>query len=502
MHPGGSPGSLRQTRELGTGRHAWQQQAASSPLVLPVPDTSLLYKGLGLLERTMPLALLLKRIVDPVVVAATLYLLAVAAGEWSDSVFYFGLVGALLAAHLVAGRLLFLRGESFVQEMLNLAGRWLLVIGIVFVVDWIGGFDVSPKLLTMWLAVAPILAVLAHALIRYWLTSARSRPRDAGSAVIVGATAVGRVLAGKLQQASLLRTCSLGFFDDRRLCRLGADIELLGVINSVAGYVRENHVGAVYITLPMASQPRVLSLLDQLKDTTASIYFVPDLFVFDLIQARFDHVEGVPIISVCDSPFAGMQGVIKRCFDIFFAGIGIIMCAPLMLVIAAAIKLTSPGPVFFCQRRWGLNGETIKVYKFRTMTVLEDSSTIRQVTTRDDQRLTRIGRFLRQTSLDELPQLFNVLNGSMSLIGPRPHAIAHNELYRRLVKGYMIRHKVRPGITGWAQIHGFRGPTETVDLMERRVRFDLDYLRHWSLGLDFKILVRTVFLMWKDKNAY
>ena len=195
-----------------------------------------------------------------------------------------------------------------------------------------------------------------------------------------------------------------------------------------------------------------------------------------------------------------MNGVLKRASDIVFASVLIALLWPLMLAVALGVRMSSPGPIIFKQRRYGLYGERILVYKFRTMLVCEDGS-ITQAK-RDDPRVTRIGRFLRRTSLDELPQLFNVLFGSMSLVGPRPHAVAHNEEYRKLIDGYMLRHKVRPGITGWAQVNGLRGETESLEKMTRRVEYDLHYLRNWSLALDISILLRTVRIVLRDRNAY
>jgi putative colanic acid biosynthesis UDP-glucose lipid carrier transferase len=294
------------------------------------------------------------------------------------------------------------------------------------------------------------------------------------------------------------------FFDDRTPQRLGDGLELplSGRIDSVADFVRANRVDQIYIALPMASQPRILKLLDQLRDTTASIFFLPDIFLYDLIQARVDTVGGLPVVAVCETPFHGTTGVIKRLSDVLMASAALLLTAPLMLAIAIAIKTTMPGPVLFKQRRYGLDGEQIVVWKFRTMKVQEDGAEVRQAT-RDDERVTSLGGLLRRTSLDELPQFFNVLQGSMSVVGPRPHAVAHNEMYRKLIKGYMIRHKVKPGITGWAQINGARGETETVDKMKRRIEYDLDYLRRWSLRLDLLIVWRTVWQAVRgDKNAY
>jgi putative colanic acid biosynthesis UDP-glucose lipid carrier transferase len=209
----------------------------------------------------------------------------------------------------------------------------------------------------------------------------------------------------------------------------------------------------------------------------------------------------MPVIGIRESPFTGINSMIKRISDIVLALIIQILLTPIMLTIALAVKLTSPGPVIFRQRRYGLYGEQILVYKFRSMTVAEDGAKVVQAT-KGDQRLTKIGGFLRRTSLDELPQFINVLQGRMSIVGPRPHAVAHNEQYRKLIKGYMLRHKAKPGITGWAQVNGLRGETDTLEKMEARIQFDLDYLRNWSLLLDMWIIVRTVLVVLKRDNAH
>jgi putative colanic acid biosynthesis UDP-glucose lipid carrier transferase len=251
----------------------------------------------------------------------------------------------------------------------------------------------------------------------------------------------------------------------------------------------------------MASQPRIVRLLDELRDTTASVYFAPDIFTFDLIQARVDEVAGIPVVAVCETPFYGLSGMLKRASDIVLAGIILLLILPLMAAIAVGVKMGSPGPVLFKQRRYGLDGEEIVVYKFRSMTVSEDGAVVTQAR-KNDKRVTPFGAFLRKSSLDELPQFINVLQGRMSIVGPRPHAVAHNEQYRKRIKGYMLRHKVKPGITGWAQVNGLRGETETLDKMQARVAHDIDYLRNWSLMFDLMIIAKTVLVVFRDRNAY
>ncbi|MBI5138128.1 MAG: undecaprenyl-phosphate glucose phosphotransferase [Nitrospirae bacterium] len=251
----------------------------------------------------------------------------------------------------------------------------------------------------------------------------------------------------------------------------------------------------------MRAEERIRELTNSLTDATASVYLVPDIFAFELMNARAQEIDGMPVISLCDTPFSGLDGYLKRIEDIVLSLVIMALLLPLTLTIALGAKLTSRGPVLFKQRRYGLDGRQIKVYKFRTMTVCEDGGEITQAT-HGDARITRFGAFLRRTSLDELPQFYNVLQGRMSIVGPRPHAVAHNEQYRRLIKGYMWRHKVRPGITGLAQVAGYRGETETLDKMEKRVEYDLNYIRNWSLFLDLKIIALTVVRGFTHKNAY
>ena len=264
--------------------------------------------------------------------------------------------------------------------------------------------------------------------------------------------------------------------------------------------MKKHRIDVIFIALPIRHVKRVMDLLDDLRDTTASIYYVPDIFVFDLIQARsarFTAFRWWPCAKRRSTATAASPSVSPTsCCPII-----LVLLLPLLALIAILVKRSSPGPIIFRQRRYGLDGQEITVYKFRTMTVTEDGAHIRQASKADD-RITRIGAILRRYSLDELPQLINVLQGRMSLVGPRPHAVAHNEEYRKLIKGYMVRHKVLPGITGLAQVNGCRGETSQLEEMEARVNFDLEYLRYWSPMLDIKIILLTLVKIFRDDKAY
>jgi putative colanic acid biosynthesis UDP-glucose lipid carrier transferase len=388
---------------------------------------------------------------------------------------------------------------------LDIAINWLWIAGLLFFLGVASGYlsIFSSKLLITWLWVAPLSQVGAHLALRALAPILKTIQGPPKRAIIVGMNEQGLALANRIAENRYLRVDLSGFFDDRDHVRLGqpGGHPLLGKLVDLPDYVKENYIQLIYLSLPMASQPRILQVLDELKDTTASIYFVPDMFFTDLIQGRTGSVCGMPVISVCESPFAGSGGLVKRSSDIILSLLILALISPLLLCIAIAVKLTSRGPVIFRQRRYGLDGKEILVYKFRSMTVTEDGGSIRQAQ-KNDSRITPLGRFLRKTSMDELPQFVNVLQGRMSIVGPRPHAIAHNELYRKLIKGYMIRHKVKPGITGWAQVNGYRGETETLDKMQGRIDHDLYYLRNWSLSLDLQIILKTILVVFKDQSAY
>ena len=345
-----------------------------------------------------------------------------------------------------------------------------------------------------WLAVRIGMAIV-------WREAARADARR--SAIVVGAGALGVKVARALQGSHERGIDFVGYFDDRTGDRLHAQAaaQRLGNLKSVAAYITQNGIREVYITLPLGSQPRIIALLEQMQGTTASLFFVPDVFGISIIQGRLQDVNGVPVVGICETPFTGTNELAKRLSDILLASVIMILILPLLILVGLGVKLTSPGPMLFKQRRNGLDGGEIVVYKFRSMTAQEDGWDVRQAK-RGDPRITPFGRFIRRTSLDELPQFFNVLQGRMSIVGPRPHAVAHNEQYRQIIKAYMVRHKVRPGITGWAQVNGHRGETETVEKMQARVEYDLEYLRNWTLRLDLQIIVRTIRLLIFDRHAY
>ncbi len=395
--------------------------------------------------------------------------------------------------------------ELLVRAARDVLFAWPLTVAIVGFIIYATNYNqiYDRDVLIAWFVLTPIPIVLAHLGVHFLLRLMSRAATAQKRVVVIGASRLGMRIVECITADPLLGVSVQGFFDDRnprRLPDLGK-YQVRGGIEDVPAFVREHGINLVLISLPMVAQPRILKLLDELRDTTASIYFLPDIFAFDLIQARFDEIDGMPLVAVCETPYAGVNGALKRGFDLVFTLAALLVLWPLMFLIALGVKISSPGPAIFKQRRYGLDGREILVYKFRTMTVLEDGGVVRQAT-KNDARVTPFGAFLRKTSLDELPQLLNVLAGSMSIVGPRPHAVAHNEQYRKLIKGYMLRHKVRPGITGWAQVNGFRGETDTIEKMHGRIEHDLHYLRNWTLSLDLWVIVKTVLVLFRDKAAY
>lgn len=401
------------------------------------------------------------------------------------------------------------RGVGLGQMARQIILGWVLLAGILAALGYATKTSAlfSRKVLLSWFVLALIVHVGIRLSVYLGLRLFRSRGRNTRTLVIAGAGPLGRRLANQVAESPWLGIKLLGFFDDRlasksmELKPTRETIPVIGNLDAMVDFIRENRVHLVYLALPLRAEGRLRQLVESLQDTTASVYFAPDVFTFTLLKAGITELNGIPLISLWETPFYGANGWLKRAEDLILATLFLLAVFPVILVIALGVKLSSPGPIIFKQRRYGLDGKEIQIYKFRTMTVCEDGEKIPQATPQDS-RVTRFGAFLRQTSLDELLQLFNVLQGTMSIVGPRPHAVAHNEFYRRYIPGYMLRHKVRPGLTGWAQVNGWRGETETMEKMKNRIEYDLEYIQCWSLGLDLKIIFSTVFSVLRDKQAY
>jgi len=425
----------------------------------------------------------------------------------SDRYIIIGLIAAL-SFFLTAETIQLYRSwrTSFASRLLLYTFvSWIVAISVVtsylFFSKDIG--ELSRVVIGSWFLLTTISLIGWRILFRLFLFNRRRKGLNIRSVAIIGLTETGERLASEFVCHPETGFVLSAFFDGRSAPRLPTKYhsDLKGNIEYGIAQARAGKFDVVYIALPLAAQKRIELILRELGDTTVDVHLVPDFFTFKLLHSRLSHVGDIQTVSVYESPFSGFSSFAKRALDLLGTLCILSLIALPMLAIAALIKLDSPGPVLFKQKRYGLDGKAIKVWKFRSMTVADNGAVVKQAT-KGDVRITKLGGILRRTSLDELPQFINVLQGRMSIVGPRPHAVAHNEEYRNLVDFYMLRHKVKPGITGWAQINGWRGETDTLDKMEKRVEFDLAYIRNWSLMLDIKILFLTIFKGFVNKNAY
>jgi putative colanic acid biosynthesis UDP-glucose lipid carrier transferase len=399
------------------------------------------------------------------------------------------------------------QGIPMRRELITTVVAWLTSIPVLLFLAFVTKTSeiYSRAISLIWFFGSACALVAWRVAMRGALYQMRKRGGSTRSVAIAGATEIALNLARTLVSEPYSGMRLVGFYDDRNSDRrLAVPPELggvLGDLNQLVSDAREGKIDIVYISLPMRAESRINALVRKLGDTTVSAYVIADFFVFDLLHAQWTTVGDIPAVSILDTPFHGLGGWVKRLEDLVVGTLILMLIAVPMLVVAICIKATSPGPVLFRQKRYGLNGKEIRVLKFRTMRVMEDGATVKQAT-KDDPRVTPLGKLLRRTSVDELPQFLQVLTGEMSIVGPRPHAVAHNELYRSKIQGYMLRHKVKPGITGWAQVNGWRGETDTYEKMQKRVEHDLDYIRNWNLFLDIRIIWLTVFGSKTNQNAY
>lgn len=396
------------------------------------------------------------------------------------------------------------RGRGLGAELMHLGLCWLLICtGVLFyttLIQMIG--ELSRLWLGAWFGLSLAGAASIRIVLRGCASWARARGMDLRTAVIVGGNPDAQRIVDTLHRNPWMGIKVVGWFAtsaDR--CALHG-IRPMGRVDRLAAFVEARHIDQVWIALPMREQDQIAYVLRQLDFSTADIKLLPDLFGLQLLNHSVEQIGGLPVLNLRSSPLDGPAHLIKATMDKVLASLILLMISPLMIAIAIGVKLSSPGPVFFRQLRHGLGGKPIEVWKFRSMRVHQEEDGKVTQARKNDSRVTPFGAFLRRTSLDELPQFINVLQGSMSIVGPRPHAIAHNEQYKTLVDRYMQRHRVKPGITGWAQVNGLRGETDTVEKMARRVEYDLYYMQNWSPWFDLRIILMTVFKGFVNKNAY
>lgn len=390
------------------------------------------------------------------------------------------------------------RGIDITEELKLVLKNWTLSIILAYTFcTLVLQYDLDNIIYYKWYIFSCLGLTFTRTFIRWIVSSARKLGYNSRRVAIAGMLPAGIHLAETFKSQPWLGFNVIGFYDDNS----HNNENYLGDFKRLIEDARNNDIDNIYITLDMNQEGKIKELLSELTDTTCTVMLVPDLLTYNILQSRSHEVNGITVVPIFDTPMSGLNKLLKRIEDIIISTIILIFISPVLILISVFVKLTSKGPIIFKQLRYGMDGKPIYVWKFRSMTAMDNGDVVIQAK-KGDARITPFGAFLRKTSLDELPQFINVLKGDMSVVGPRPHAVAHNELYRTMIKGYMLRHKVKPGITGWAQINGWRGETETLDKMRKRIEFDLEYIRRWSVFFDIKIVFLTVFKGFLNKSAY
>ena len=447
----------------------------------------------------------LHRIMDFLIPPFMLYIITLSYElEWVSRYQYAAILSSLLVISINQFNGLYhsWRGRSLFQGSLILIKSWLLTLTLLIMLAFIlkVSEQYSRLVLSIWFLTTPALFIIYRITLRKILASLYKKGLFTKKAAIYGTGSCSEQLKKIFQRNTWLGYRIIGFFDDSP--EDDVSNKIIGGTNELLKLAKSGAIQTVYIALQLDRGNEIKQLLNTLSDTTVTVKYIPDFFSFDLLHASMTTIGGMPVINIFDTPLNGpAKAFIKRLEDILFTSLILFLISPVLLLISLGIKISSPGPIIFKQKRYGLNGKDITIYKFRSMTTQDNGKVIKQAK-KNDARITKLGAFLRKTSLDELPQFINVLQGNMSIVGPRPHAVAHNEEYRKLIPAYMQRHLVKPGITGWAQINGWRGETDTLEKMEKRVGFDLYYINHWSLWMDFKIIILTIFKGFINKNAY
>lgn len=466
----------------------------------------------GLVKEYSPLFSLAARIVDLLVVfggGLLAFYLRFGHLQLSDRYELVLVVGALLSGVVFSVFKLYdsWRGQGLLRQLWITSLAWGVVV-LVLVLLAFGtktGAEFSRQWAGIWAVVAGGGLLAVRIVMRLFFNFFRRRGWNRRRIYVIGAGELGRNVANQLRGAEWVGYDLVGFWDDNPKLQ-GQRVEGVPVISVETGCDLLNRgkeeIDEVWMALPFRAESRMREIFLQLRHSTVRVRLVPDIFGFHLLNHSMTEIAGVPVLDLRASPMEGVNRLIKAMEDQVLAVLILVLISPLLGLIALGVKMSSPGPVLFKQKRHGWDGKPIRVYKFRTMVVHQEESGQVTQAKKADPRVTRFGAFLRRTSLDELPQFFNVLQGRMSIVGPRPHAMEHNEFYKDQVDAYMQRHRVKPGITGWAQVNGWRGETDTLEKMQKRVEYDLYYIENWTLGFDLKIIFLTIFKGFVNRNAY
>lgn len=399
------------------------------------------------------------------------------------------------------------RGVSIFIELSSVFKNWAIsFVFSIFILNLIFSFKYDENVYLIWFVSTSCLIFLLRSVLRFSMKKLREKGFNIRRVAFVGSNHNGKQLMRLFNEHAWLGFKVVGKYgihitDTDTDTGTDTDIPYNGDISKLILDAKNGTLDKIYLSFEQKDSFILTNLINDLTDSTCSVVLIPDNFTSMLLYTRTEEIHGVSLVPIFDTPLNGLNSILKRLEDIILSSIIICFISPLLFIISIIILCTSRGPIFFKQSRYGIDGKEIKVFKFRSMQVMENGNDVKQVT-KNDHRVTKFGAFLRKTSLDELPQFFNVLFGSMSIVGPRPHAVYHNEYYRKKISGYMLRHKVKPGITGWAQINGWRGETDTLDKMQGRIDYDLYYIKNWSILFDLKIIFLTIFKGFINKSAY
>jgi Undecaprenyl-phosphate glucose phosphotransferase len=397
------------------------------------------------------------------------------------------------------------RGRSMRGPIGKISFAWIVVqaCGIALMFSLHRADVISRLWLIYWTAITGGALIAMRFVVHVALRRVRHASVNLRDVAIVGDGQYCQHVLRKFEESPASGFRAAAIFD---LCPVAypvtAGLTVFSELDSFAAYVRKNGVQEIWLALPLSEEATIQRFVNEFGDDLVNIRFIPDVRGVALFDGTMINLVGTPVINLVASPLPLHAQIQKEIFDRLFAAAALLFLLPLMIVIAATIKLSTPGPVFFRQYRKGADGRVFRIFKFRTMRVHVEQAGVVTQATKADSRITRVGRFLRRTSLDELPQFFNVLRGEMSIVGPRPHALEHDEFYQKIVNGYIHRYRIKPGITGWAQVNGYRGETDRIEKMQKRVEHDLFYLRNWSFALDMKIVATTIVNGFVDRNAY
>lgn len=418
------------------------------------------------------------------------------------------LLVAIILAMLIYPRFgIFRRLRPPGWAVLIISCAWVAVTATTFAALYLIGAMVRPDAVTLlWVGIVLTVQPAILFLGRAFVCLLRGRSQHLVRSLVVGDGALAKGLISRIEGNPFLPDTVLGLVVEdgavRALSAAGGKT-ILGELSELGALVETSEIDRVYVALPIAKTAILIDVQAQLQNLNVDIVWVPDIQSLTLINPGIKEMSGYPLLSLSESPMGSFgNAFMKSFFDVVIAASMLLLLSPLLLLVAIVVKLSSAGPVFYLQHRHGWDGSVFRIYKFRSMVVHEETLGSVSQATQNDARVTRVGRWLRKTSIDELPQLLNVLNGSMSLVGPRPHAVVHNRGYAEEIKSYMLRHRIKPGITGLAQINGWRGETATLDKMRNRVAYDLAYINDWSLWRDFLILLRTPMALLRDRSVH